>query len=75
MKDLILYLAKALADKPEAVQLDLTEDGSTVKLALLVAEEDKGRIIGKKGKVIRAMRALLSIPAAKAGKKAVLDLD
>lgn len=75
MKDLVLYLAKALADHPDKVALDSAEEAGSLKLTLKVAEEDKGKIIGKKGKVIRAMRALVAVPAAKAGKKVLLDID
>lgn len=75
MKDLVLFMAKALADHPEKVELEAKEDAGTLKLNLKLAEEDKGKIIGKKGRVIRAMRTLISFPAAKAGKKVLLDIE
>lgn len=75
MKDLVLFMAKSLADHPDQVQLDAVEEGGTLKLNLKVAEVDKGKIIGKKGRVIRAMRTLVSFPAAKAGKKVLLDIE
>ena len=75
MKDLALYLVKNLADHPDQAQLQESEQDGTVTLRLTVAEEDKGKIIGKQGKVIKAIRAVVSAAAAKDGRKASLDLD
>lgn len=75
MKDLALYLVKNLADHPDQAQIQESEQDGTVTLRLTVAEEDKGKIIGKQGKVIKAIRAVVSAAAAKDGKKASLDLD
>jgi uncharacterized protein len=75
MKDLALILVKELADHPEKVTLTAEEDDRNVTLKLTVAEEDKGKVIGKQGKVIKAVRALLSAAAQKTGKRVVLDLD
>lgn len=75
MKELALHLVKSLVDQPDKVELTVREDGDAVTLAFRVAEEDKGKIIGKQGKVIKAVRAVVSIAAAKAGKKVVVDLD
>ena len=70
-----MYLAKSLVDKPEAVEITASEQGETVSLMLRVAEEDKGKIIGKQGKVIKALRAVASAAAEKANRKVVLDLE
>ena len=75
MKELALHLVKSLVDQPERVELTVHEDGDAVTLAFRVAEEDKGKIIGKQGKVIKAVRAVISIAAAKAAKKVVVDLE
>ena len=75
MKELALQLVKALVDQPEKVELTVREEGDAVTLALRVAEEDKGKIIGKQGKVIKAVRSVVGIAAAKANKKVVVDLD
>ena len=75
MKELALQLVKSLVDQPEKVELTVREEGDTVTLALRVAEEDKGKIIGKQGKVIKAVRSVVGIAAAKADKKVVVDLD
>ncbi len=75
MKDMVLRLAKNLVDKPEAVEVVETQNGDTTQLLVKVAEEDKGKIIGKQGKVIKAIRQVVGIPAAKAGRKVFLDLE
>ena len=75
MKELVGYLAKNLVDHPEGVEVSATEEGDTSKLMLRVAEEDKGKIIGKQGKVIKALRAVVTMAAAKANQKTVLDLE
>ena len=75
MKDMILRLAKHLVDKPDAVDVVETENGDTTQLLVKVAEEDKGKIIGKQGKVIKAIRSVASAAASKAGKKVAVDLD
>jgi predicted RNA-binding protein YlqC (UPF0109 family) len=75
MKDLAQFLVKNLADHPDQASVQDAESGGTVTLKLVVAEEDKGKIIGKKGKVIRAIRSLVDAVGAKAQKKAVVDID
>lgn len=75
MKELALYLAKSLAGSPDQVSIDAAQEGDVVELTLRVAEEDKGKVIGKQGKVIKAMRAVVGIAAAKADRKVQLDLE
>ena len=74
MKDLVEFIAKSLADAPDAVEVseEETEEGITLKLK--VADEDKGRIIGKQGRIAQAMRTLIRVKAAKAGTKASLEI-
>lgn len=75
MKDLVLYIAKNLAQKPENVELQEAVDGDNVRLTLRTAEEDKGKIIGKMGKVIKAIRSVASAVGQKSGKKVTVDLE
>lgn len=75
MKELVTYLVKGLADRPEQVSVEATEQGGAAHFKLAVAEEDKGKIIGKQGKVIKAIRAVVSVAAAKQGKRASIDID
>ncbi|MBI4056323.1 MAG: KH domain-containing protein [Elusimicrobia bacterium] len=74
MKELVLFLAKALVDHPDDVSVEPVEEGGVVKLMLKVSEEDKGKIIGKQGKVIKAIRSLLSAEAARSNKKVFLEI-
>ncbi len=74
-KDLALFIVKRLADKPEAVSIDESADGGTAVLSLVVDEADKGKVIGKQGKVIKAIRALVGVAAAKAGVRTVVEID
>ncbi len=75
MKELTLHLAKQLVDKPDQVEVTAIEEGSLTRLAMRVAEEDKGKIIGKQGKVIKAIRAVVGAAAAKSKRTVVLDLE
>jgi len=75
MKDMILRLAKNLVDKPDQVEVTETESGDASQLLLKVAEEDKGKIIGKQGKVIKALRVLATALATKENKKVILDIE
>ena len=75
MKDLAKYLAKNLVNKPEEVEVSSSEDGDVVRVNVRVADEDKGKIIGKQGKVIKAIRFVVGIAGAKAKRKVLLDLE
>jgi predicted RNA-binding protein YlqC (UPF0109 family) len=74
MKDLVEYIAKAIVNAPDDVTVteETDEQGTTFKLQ--VADEDKGRIIGRQGRVAQAMRTLLRVKAAKAGTRATLEI-
>jgi predicted RNA-binding protein YlqC (UPF0109 family) len=75
MKDLVLHLVKNLAEHPDKVGVEESDENGVTRLQLTVAEEDKGKIIGKQGKVIKAIRAVATAAASKAGKKVAVDLD
>jgi predicted RNA-binding protein YlqC (UPF0109 family) len=74
MRELIEYIAKSLADDPSQVRVDEIEGSTSVVLELHVAQEDMGRIIGKKGRVANAMRTLVRVVAAKQGKRVTLEI-
>ena len=74
MKDLVEFMAKSLVDEPSKVQVREIRSGQAVVIELRVRPEDMGRIIGKSGRVANAMRAVLKVAAAKAGKRAVLEI-
>jgi predicted RNA-binding protein YlqC (UPF0109 family) len=74
MKELVEYIAKAIVNSPDAVEVteETGEQGTTLKLQ--VADEDKGRVIGKQGRVAQAMRTLIRVKAAKEGTRVSLEI-
>jgi len=74
MKELVLYIAKALVDNPDAVEVSEIEGSQTSVLELKVAKEDLGKVIGKQGRSARAMRTILSAASAKLKKRTVLEI-
>jgi predicted RNA-binding protein YlqC (UPF0109 family) len=74
MKELIEYIAKSIVNAPDQVVVteEQTEQGITLKLQ--VADDDKGRVIGKQGRIAEAMRTLIRVKAAKAGTRATLEI-
>jgi predicted RNA-binding protein YlqC (UPF0109 family) len=75
MKALIEYLAKSLVAHPEAVRVDEKQSDRGLVLELTVAKEDLGRIIGREGRTIKAIRNLLAAAAAKAKAKVALVIQ
>ena len=74
MKELIEYIARSLASNPDAVQVTETFEEGRVILRLEVAPEDKGKVIGRQGRVAQAMRVVLRVAAVKDGSHAVLEI-
>jgi predicted RNA-binding protein YlqC (UPF0109 family) len=74
MKDLIRYIAEALVDYPEQVEVSEVEGEQTSVIELKVAKEDLGKIIGKQGRTARSIRTILSAASAKIKKRSVLEI-
>ena len=74
MKELVEYIAKSIVNAPDDVVVTEEEDEQGVTLKLQVADDDKGRIIGKQGRIAQAMRTLLRVKAAKAATKVRLEI-
>jgi len=74
MKELIEYIAKALVDDPDQVNVSEVSGDQTCVLELKVAKEDLGKVIGKQGRSARAMRTILSAASAKLKKRTVLEI-
>lgn len=74
MKDLLVYIVKGLVDNPDAVEVHEIENGNTVTLELSVASDDMGRVIGRRGRVINAVRSLVQVKAARLGKRVDVEL-
>ena len=74
MKELIHYIATALVDHPDQIQIKETEQDDSIIIELTVAKEDLGKVIGKQGITARAMRSLLSAAAGKVNKRSRLEI-
>jgi len=75
MKELVAYLVRSLVDDPDAVSVESyeEEDGSVV-YELSVAEDDVGKVIGRGGRTVNALRCVLRACAAKQGRRILLDV-
>ena len=73
MKELVEYIVKSLVDHPDEVRV-YEVDGPTTIIEVNVADSDMGRVIGKGGRVINAIRAIVQIRAAREGKRVNLEL-
>lgn len=74
MKDLLEYLAKSLVDHPDEVHVSVTETESAVVLELAVAKDDIGKVIGKQGRIARALRTIVKAAAVRDGKRVVVEI-
>ncbi len=74
MKDLVQYMAEALVDDPTQVTVTEVPAGSDFILELRVGPGDMGRVIGRQGRVVNAMRALVQLCAARDGRRAQLEI-
>jgi predicted RNA-binding protein YlqC (UPF0109 family) len=73
-KDLITQIAQALVDNPEQVSVNGIESDNTIVLELTVSKSDMGKVIGKEGRTIDAMRSILNALAGKTRKRLMLEL-
>ncbi|OGO14432.1 MAG: hypothetical protein A2Z02_06275 [Chloroflexi bacterium RBG_16_48_7] len=74
MKELVEYIAKAIVSAPNEVKVTEEKDENRVIIKLEVALDDKGRIIGREGRVAEAIRTLLRVAATKAGVRVRLEI-
>ncbi|MBW2194058.1 MAG: KH domain-containing protein [Deltaproteobacteria bacterium] len=74
MKDLIKHIAQALVDHPEAVEVSEVEGKQTSVFELKVAKDDVGKIIGKQGRTVHAMRTIMNAASGKIKKRSVLEI-
>lgn len=73
-KEFVAYVAKALVDQPEQVQVEAIESGETTTVRLQVAPADLGRVIGKQGRTARAIRTLLHAAASRTQQRVILEI-
>lgn len=74
MKDLILVIAKALVDNPEDVRVDVKEDDRGTVYLLSVNPDDVGKVIGKQGRIAKALRTVVASAAVKSQKRVMVDI-
>jgi predicted RNA-binding protein YlqC (UPF0109 family) len=73
-KELVEYMAKSLVDDPGGVTVNIIEGEKSTILELKVADNDIGKVIGKHGRIAKAMRTILSAAATKQEKRVVLEI-
>jgi len=74
MKELVEYIVKSIVSEPDQVKITEEESDAGILFKLEVSPEDKGRVIGKQGRVAEAMRTLLRVKAAKNETRARLEI-
>jgi predicted RNA-binding protein YlqC (UPF0109 family) len=74
MKELVEFIAKAIVNAPDQVEVTEEQTEQGIILKLKVADDDKGRVIGKQGRIAEAMRTLIRVKAAKLGTRATLEI-
>ena len=74
MRELVEVIAKALVDRPEEVVVTEKTEGNALVLELKVADSDMGKVIGKQGRIAKAIRSVVKAAAAKEDKKVIVDI-
>ena len=74
LQETLADIAKAIVDTPEEVSVEMTEDENSITLTLNVASEEKGMVIGRHGKIAKAIRTVIKAASANTGKKVSVDI-
>jgi predicted RNA-binding protein YlqC (UPF0109 family) len=74
LENLLAVLARSLVDEPDEVEVSATEEDSRVDLELRVAPDDMGRVIGRQGRTIRAIRTVVKAASVKQGKRVSVEV-
>ncbi|MCR5420245.1 MAG: KH domain-containing protein [Lachnospiraceae bacterium] len=74
MKELVEIIAKSLVDKPDEVVVTQREDDNAIIVELKVAQSDMGKVIGKQGRIAKALRTVVKAASAKETKKVIVDI-
>ena len=75
LQQTLLDIAKAIVDSPDAVTVTAKEEGRSITLTLSVAPEDMGMVIGRNGKIAKAIRTVMKAASANCGKKVRVDIE
>lgn len=74
LENLLLFLARSLVDEPEKVEVEGRETGSRVDLTLRVAQKDMGKVIGRQGRIVKAIRTVMKAASVKANKRVNVEV-
>jgi uncharacterized protein len=74
LKELLEFLAKSLVEHPEQVRVEEMESDGMIVLRLTVSKDDVGKVIGKQGRIARALRTVVKAAAVKEGKQATVEI-
>ena len=74
IKEMLTYLVANLVDDPEAIQVNVLENGNTITLQLRVAAEDMGRVIGRQGRIAKEIRTLIKAMGLRDDKRVMVDI-
>ncbi len=74
MKELVELIAKSLVNQPDQVVVTETSDDNTINIELTVAPDDMGKVIGKGGRIAKAIRTVVKAAALKGDKKVIVDI-
>ena len=74
MKELVEVIAKALVDDPDSVAVSERQDGRTTVIEVRVADSDMGKVIGKQGRIAKAIRSVVKAAASKEEKKVIVEI-
>ena len=75
MKELVEFIVKSLVDNPEKLVINTEEEGEVLKIFIKADENDIGKIIGKQGKIAKAIRTIVRSSAMKLGKKVIIEIN
>ncbi len=75
LKQILVDIARAIVDTPDAVTVEMNEEGDNVTLILRVAEDDTGMVIGRKGRIAKAIRSIMKVAGSSSGKKVTVEIE
>ncbi len=75
LKQILVDIARAIVDTPDAVTVEMNEEGDNVTLILRVAEDDTGMVIGRKGRIAKAIRSVMKVAGTSSGKKVTVEIE
>ena len=74
MEELVRFIARNLVDEPDSVKVESREEGDTIVISLSVAPGDMGKVIGRQGRIAKAMRTVVKAASVREDKKYMVDI-